>query len=98
MGDALADEVQRVLTEHNISADVVIPVSGECHNEGLIYNRPSHSGPRYISRCCSELSSKAGPPLSGGFHQEQIRWANIHYAWSTDEVGGGYSTVLVSEP
>ena len=26
MGDALADEVQRVLTEHNISADVVIPV------------------------------------------------------------------------
>ena len=26
MGDALADEVQRVLTEHNISVDVVIPV------------------------------------------------------------------------
>ena len=29
MGDALANEVQRVLTEKNISADVVIPVSGE---------------------------------------------------------------------
>jgi len=26
MGDALADEVQRVLTEKNISVDVVIPV------------------------------------------------------------------------
>ncbi|KAL4266190.1 Amidophosphoribosyltransferase [Pleurotus pulmonarius] len=26
MGDALADEVQRVLTEHNLSVDVVIPV------------------------------------------------------------------------
>ena len=29
MGDALADEVQRVLTEKNISVDVVIPVSRE---------------------------------------------------------------------
>lgn len=27
MGDALADEVQRVLTEQNLSVDVVIPVS-----------------------------------------------------------------------
>lgn len=26
MGDALADEVQRVLTEHNLAVDVVIPV------------------------------------------------------------------------
>jgi len=29
MGDALANEVQRVLTEQNISADVVIPVGGK---------------------------------------------------------------------
>ena len=50
MGDALADEVQRVLAEHNISADVVIPVSGECPNDVLIYSRPFHSGARYISR------------------------------------------------
>jgi amidophosphoribosyltransferase len=32
MGDALADEVQRVLTEQNISADVVIPVGGKYHH------------------------------------------------------------------
>lgn len=37
MGDALADEVKRVLTEHNISADVVIPVRGEPLSESLIY-------------------------------------------------------------
>jgi amidophosphoribosyltransferase len=28
MGDLLADEVQRVLDEHKLSVDVVIPVSG----------------------------------------------------------------------
>lgn len=27
MGDALADQVQRVLAEHNLEVDVVIPVS-----------------------------------------------------------------------
>jgi amidophosphoribosyltransferase len=37
MGDALADEVQRVLTAHNISVDVVIPVSGKRLNECFTY-------------------------------------------------------------
>lgn len=41
MGDALADEVQRVLGENNITVDVVIPVSvfldGSCPRPGLTY-------------------------------------------------------------
>jgi hypothetical protein len=30
MGDALADKVQKVLQEHNITVDVVIPVGNSC--------------------------------------------------------------------
>jgi len=40
MGDALANEVQRVLTEQKISADVVIPVGGEFEGENLIILKP----------------------------------------------------------
>lgn len=31
MGDALADEVQRTLREHNLAVDVVIPVRAYSH-------------------------------------------------------------------
>ena len=80
MGDALADEVRRVLAEQNISADVVIPVSAECHNEGLIHDQSFPSGAGYISRCRPQPGSEVGPPLSGGIHQEQVCWTNVHYA------------------
>ena len=44
MGDALATEVQRVLAEHNISVDVVIPVCGYFLDE--IFHLYSSSSPR----------------------------------------------------
>ena len=86
MGDALADEVQRVLTEQNISADVVIPVRGDPADK---FSSCSvfRSGPRYISCRCAEPSPEIETPLPGGVHQESIRWANVHHARSTDEVG-----------
>ena len=44
MGDALANEVQRVLTEQNISADVVIPVSRQLEGESFVtLKSPSRS-------------------------------------------------------
>jgi hypothetical protein len=100
MGDALADEVQRVLTEKNISVDVVIPVRRSC----LTNSSPTlkiHLGPGYISCCCAEPSSKTESALPRGFHQESIRWTNIHYAWPTDEVGGvktPYCSYLILDP
>lgn len=86
MGDALADEVQRVLTEQNISVDVVIPVGGEGLAENFIHTHESHPGSRYISCCRAESSSKTETPLPRGIHQESICWANVHHARSTDEV------------
>lgn len=35
MGDALADEVQRVLKDHDITVDVVIPVCKVLNSNGL---------------------------------------------------------------
>lgn len=87
MGDALADEVRRVLTEHDISVDVVIPVSGEYHIEVLICKRAFYPGPGHISRRRAKPGSKIGNPLSRGIYKEPICWANVYYAWTTDEVG-----------
>lgn len=87
MGDALADEVQRVLTKNNITVDVVIPVRRECFNKILIYIQVLHLGAGYISCCCVEPSPKAETALPRGIHQESIRGTNIHHAWPTDEVG-----------
>ncbi|KAJ7905806.1 phosphoribosyltransferase-like protein [Mycena olivaceomarginata] len=39
MGDALADEVQRVLTENNLTVDVVIPKLQLPYREGFVKNR-----------------------------------------------------------
>ena len=86
MGDALATEVQRVLDEHNISVDVVIPVRRYRLNEILAYTQALHLGARHISRCCTEPGAKTEPPLPRRIHQESIRRTNIHHAWSTDEV------------
>jgi len=88
MGDALADEVQRVLNEKEISVDVVIPVSRVPLNERIIYAKAFHLDTRYISGCCAELGSKTEPSLPGGVHQKSICRTNIHHAWPTDEVGG----------
>ena len=88
MGDALADEVQRVLAEHDISVDVVIPVSRECHSIGGPFpNRAFRPGTGYISCCRAKSRSKIKPPLPRGIHQESICWTNIHYAWTANEVG-----------
>ena len=64
MGDALADEVQRVLTEHDISVDVVIPVSKERLDESFVCTQAFRLGARYISCCCAEPSPKTQSPLS----------------------------------
>ena len=37
MGDALADEVRRVLDEHGLDVDVVIPVGLLATDPGMIY-------------------------------------------------------------
>lgn len=70
MGDALADEVLRVLTEKNISVDVVIPVSREPPGGNLVYTKTFHLGARYISCCRTEPSPKTEAPLPRRFHQE----------------------------
>ena len=89
MGDALADEVKRIFTEQNISVDVVIPVSGECLGGSFTYTQTFRSGARYIPCCCAKPGSENESPLPRGIHQKSIRWANIHHAWPTDEVGRG---------
>lgn len=86
MGDALADEVQRVLTEHNISVDVVIPVRSECLSKTFVCTQAPHLGTGYIACRRTEPSPKAKNTLSRGIHQESIRGTNLYYARPTDEV------------
>lgn len=87
MGDALADEVRRVLTEKNISVDVVIPVGGRHFYESFVCAQTFRTGARYLSRCCAEPGPETSTPLPRGIRQESIRWTNVHHAWPTDEVG-----------
>lgn len=54
MGDALADEVQRVLTENNLSVDVVIPVSS-ARLYSLLSRRSHYSCPRSLIHLESRL-------------------------------------------
>lgn len=86
MGDALADEVQRVLTEHNISVDVVIPVRREYLSETFVCTQTPHLGAGYISCRRTEPSPKAKTTLPRGIHQEPIRGTNFYHARPTNEV------------
>lgn len=97
MGDALADEVQRVLAEHDISVDVVIPVSGEYRSIGSPFpNRALCPGTGYISCCRVKSRSEIKPPLPRRVHQESICWTNVHYAWTANEVGGPHPDSYLS--
>lgn len=57
MGDALADQVQKVLKEKNLTVDVVIPVSTIA-----VFRQVSRSstelGSRYVARRCTESGAE----------------------------------------
>ena len=87
MGDALAEEVKKVLSEHNLTVDVVIPVNAflSCY---LHFLRPHFfTGAGHFPSGSAQSGSEAPASLPRGIHQESIRWTHVHYAWATNEVG-----------
>jgi hypothetical protein len=96
MGDALADEVQRVLQLYGLTVDVVIPVKLSTFRvlpRGLTSR---DVGSRHIQGCRPQFGAKTAVALPGRIHQEQVRWEDVHHAWSANEVSE--SSVLIPVP
>lgn len=89
MGDALADEVKRVLAEKNITVDVVIPVCTTClwqSVERVLTNDVLFLGSRYFPCRSFELGSEAKAAIPRRIHQKPLCWADIYHAWTANEV------------
>ncbi len=84
MGDALADEVRRVLAEQNLSVDVVIPVRITLPRKRKSYINAFCSGTRYIPGRSLEPRTKIATPLPRGVHQKSLCRSNFHYARTAD--------------
>jgi glutamine phosphoribosylpyrophosphate amidotransferase len=84
MGDALADEVKRVLSEHKLEVDVVIPVGALRVQSMAVHDELS--GPGYISCGRSQFGTEAASPVPGGLRQEPICGSDVHHAWAGAEV------------
>lgn len=68
MGDLLADEVKRVLKEKQLSVDVVIPVGWSISPLRSVRLNLRFSGPRYITRRCTESCSEASASIPRRLH------------------------------
>lgn len=61
MGDALADEVQKILNEHNLTVDVVIPVRQNSVISSFWTQSPL--GTRHIQGCSIKSSSEVATAI-----------------------------------
>lgn len=66
MGDLLADEVKKVLEEHRLSVDVVIPVNN--FGSLLLIYYSYIAGSRYVTCSCAQPGAEVTASLSRRLH------------------------------